>query len=235
MNNTVLQLKIKQRLNKLASADYDNLECWQIVEAFNKGQVNWCRRNLHGLNAKQTGDEQSKRRIDDLQILLKREPIALSKKDLYYESTEILPADYFEWKRISGKAASECCSGGRKMVVYLAKEDNVDELLRDELKKPSFDWGETFATLEGNKVLVYTNDEFEFSEAILSYYRQPLRIEIQGCVDPYTQQLSAADIECEFKDDIVELFIDEAAKILAGDIESMNQQQIASGQVEGNN
>jgi len=70
VNNATIQLKIQQRLNKLASNDYDNIECWQIVEAFNKGQVSWCRRQLHGLNVKQTGDEQSKRRIDDLQIIL---------------------------------------------------------------------------------------------------------------------------------------------------------------------
>ena len=70
MNNATIQLKIQQRLNKLASNDYDNIECWQIVEAFNKGQVTWSRRQLHGLNVKQTGDEQSKRRIDDLQIIL---------------------------------------------------------------------------------------------------------------------------------------------------------------------
>ena len=99
MNNATIQLKIKQRLNKIASLDYDNIECWQIVEAFNKGQVAWCRRNLHGLNVKQTGDEQSKRRIDDLQILLKEEVINLSKRDLYYESSLILPGDYMEWKR----------------------------------------------------------------------------------------------------------------------------------------
>ena len=63
MNNTALQLKIKQRLNKLASNDYDNIECWQIVEAFNKAQLDWCRRNLHGLNVLQEGDEESTRRI----------------------------------------------------------------------------------------------------------------------------------------------------------------------------
>ncbi len=44
MNNATIQLKIQQRLNKLASNDFDNIECWQIVEAFNKGQVSWCRR-----------------------------------------------------------------------------------------------------------------------------------------------------------------------------------------------
>ena len=50
MDNNTLQLKIKQRLNKLASFDFDNLECWQMIEAFNKAQVSWCRRQLHGTN-----------------------------------------------------------------------------------------------------------------------------------------------------------------------------------------
>lgn len=235
MNNTIIQLKIKQRLNKLDSGDYDNIECWQIVEAFNKGMVNWCRRNLHGLNVKQTGDEQSKRRIDDLQILLKEQTIILNKRNLFYESVLVLPNDYFEWKRISANANNDCCDEPRKMVIYLAEEANVDELLRDKHKQPNYKWGETFCTLKGNKIRIYTNDEFSITNTILSYYRQPRRIEINGCVDPYTQQLSTADIECEFKDDIIELFIDEAAKILAGDIESFNQQQTATGQVEGNN
>lgn len=234
MNNATIQLKIQQRLNKIASNDYDNIECWQIVEAFNKGQVAWCRRNLHGLNVKQTGDEQSKRRIDDLQILLTEVAIPLQKGDLYFESND-LPENYFEWKRISAKAGTDCCDEPKRMVIYLDAEANVDELLRDEIKKPSLPWGETFCTLKGNKIRIYTNNEFDVSSARLSYYRQPLRIEIAGCVDPYTQQASAVDIECEFKDDIVELFIDEAAKILAGDIESMNQQQVATQQVEGNN
>ena len=50
MTNDTLRLKIKQRLNKLDSSDYDNIMPWQIIEAFNKGQSNWCRRNLVGTN-----------------------------------------------------------------------------------------------------------------------------------------------------------------------------------------
>jgi hypothetical protein len=233
MNNTIIQLKIKQRLNKLDSQDYDNLECWQIVEAFNKGQVNWCRRNLHGLNVKQEGDEQSKRRIDDLQVLLTDTLLPLNNKDLHKESS-LLPVNYLEWKRLSAKASTDCC-GLKSMVIYLAEEANVDELLRDKHKQPNFEWGETFCTLKGNKVKVYTNNKFDIDVATLTYYRQPRRIEILGCVDPYTQTTSTVNVECEFKDDIIELFIDEAAKILAGDIESLNQQQTAQGQVEGNN
>ena len=41
MNNGTILLKVQQRLNKLASSDYDNTEPWQIIEAFNKGTVSW--------------------------------------------------------------------------------------------------------------------------------------------------------------------------------------------------
>ena len=195
----------------------------------------WCRRNLHGLNVKQTGDEQSKRRIDDFQVILTEVPVVLAKHDLYYETVNELPVDYFEWKRVSGSANTDCCKDLRRMVITLVQEANVDELLRDKNKQPSFPWGETFCTLKNNRLRIHTNNEFDIPNAKLSYYRQPRYIQIAGTVDPYTQAVSPTDIECEFKDDIIELFIDEACKILAGDIESFNQTQTASQQVEGNN
>lgn len=233
MNNVTILLKVQERLNKLSSNDYDNLEPWQILEAFNKGSVNWTRRQLHGTNLKQTGDEQSKRRIDDLQVLLREISVTVEKKDLYFRVP--LPANYMEWKRISANAVNECCEGKRKLVIYLAEEANVDELLRDKNKKPSYDWGETFCTLEDNKVKIYTNNEFDIENAKLTYYKQPERIQIIGVVDVYTNTPSTVEVTSEFKDDIVEVIIDEAVKILAGDIESVNQMQISDNSVESNN
>ena len=66
------------------------------------------------------------------------------------------------------------------------------------------------------------------------YYRQPLQIQIQNCVDPYTLLTSIADVECEFQDNIVEVLIDNAVQVLAGDIESMNQYSIANNSSEVN-
>jgi hypothetical protein len=233
MTNETIQIKVKERINKLASNDYDNIMPWQIIEAFNKGMTAWCRRNLMGTNMTKTGDEASKRRIDDLQILLTEKPLAMVKKDLYYQSPS-LPANYFEWKRLSAKAKKDCCDD-RRMMVYLAEEANVDELLRDHNKKPSFEWAETFSTILGNKIKVYTNNDFEIESAVLTYYRQPRRIQIQGVSDPYTGQVSTSNVECEFKDDLVEVFIDECVKILAGDLEDVTANQIADNSVETNN
>jgi hypothetical protein len=234
MNNTTLQLKIKQRLNKLASNDYDNIECWQIVEAFNKAQIQWVRRQLIGMNAEKQGDEQTTRKIDDLQNLLKEIPIQLVQKQLYVES-DLLPSDYLQFKRVNAYGKKDCCENPMDLFVgYLAEEENVPILLQDDLKKPSFEWGETFCTLVGDKVRIYNNNEFDVINASLMYYREPVKIQIQDCVDPYTLATSTADVECEFQDNIVEVLIDNAVQVLAGDIESMNQYSIANNSSEVN-
>tara|TARA_B110000858_G_scaffold90535_1_gene104659 strand:+ start:157 stop:858 length:702 start_codon:yes stop_codon:yes gene_type:complete len=233
MNNQTLQIKLKQRLNKLASNDYDNIECWQIVEAFNKAQVEWARRQLHGNNMYREGDEMSKRRIDDLQILLGERNITGTPTTDYFESTGI-PADYLEYKRITAYATSECCPDPRSMTVYLAEEANVDLLMRDPLKRPDYDWGETYCTWIGDKVRVYKRD-FDITSVVLTYYRQPILIQIQGCQNPYDGTTSATNIICEFKDDIVEVLLDETASLIAGDIDNFNQYQINQQSAERNN
>jgi hypothetical protein len=232
MLNSTITIKIKQRLNKLDSQDYDNLECWQIVEGFNKAQVEWTRRQLHGINILKEGDEQSTRRKDDLQVLLSKQSLNLTDKEYYYKAP--IPEEYLQWKRVDVYAKQDCCDK-RRMTVYLAEEGNLNLLLKDTNKKPSFEWSETFATLIGNDVNIYTNNDFQISSADLVYYRQPIKIQIQGCVDPYTNLQSTQNVECEFKDDIIELIIDEAVAILAGDIESSNQYARGTEGAERNN
>lgn len=232
MLNSTIQIKVKQRLNKLDSQDYDNIECWQVVEAFNKAQVEWVRRQLHGINMTKEGDEQSTRRKDDLQKLLKKFDLVMYPEDVYYKA--VLPQNYLQWKRVDANAKQECCAN-RHMTVYFAEEGNLSLLLRDKLKQPSFEWGETFATLIDNEVHIFTNNTFELESANLTYYRQPIKIQIQDCVDPYTGIQSTQNVLCEFKDDIIEVIIDEAVSILAGDMESANQFSRGTETAERNN
>lgn len=234
MNNLAIKIKVKQRLNKLASNDYDNIEPWKISEAFNKGMLSWVRRNLHGTNMLKEGDEGSTKRIDDLQILLTDYKIPMFSKDGYYESNA-LPENYMSWKRVTPKAIKGCCTEPRKMKTYLVPEADIDLINDDEHKRPSFEWSETVCTLIGNKLRVHTNNLFQVTDTNLLYYRFPVFIQFLGSVDPYTGLPSTSNVECEFKNDLVEVLIDECVKILAGDIESITQQDIASGSVETNN
>jgi hypothetical protein len=111
------------------------------------------------------------------------------------------------------------------MTVYLAQVADIDNLLTDNFRQPSAEWGETFCTLSSNKIKVYTNDEFELANAVLYYYRKPREVAFINCVNPSTGLTVFADVTCEFKDDIAEMLVDEAAAILAGDIESIMQYQ----------
>lgn len=230
MNVQLIPIKIKQRLNKLDSNDYDNLECWQYVEAFNKAQRDWCRVQLHGGNQYREGDEQSKRRIDDLQILLTTADLPSSKKGLYFE-TETIPKDYLEYKRLDVEAKADC--GKASLTSDLIEEANVNEYLNDWSLQPSFEWRETFHTLSENTLKVYTNGEFQITGVKLMYYRQPKDISLEDC--PTIDGQDNGDIDPEFKDDIVEVLIDEAVSILAGDIESPNASVLAGNRVNKNN
>lgn len=234
MNNTTLQIKFRSRLNKLASNDYDNIECWQIVESFNKAQIEWCRKQLHGTNPYREGDEMSKRRIDDLQILLTTQPLTGTNHTDHFLGTNF-PVNYLEYKRVDTDATNECCKDKpRSMTVYLSEVANVDLIMRDPLKRPDFEWGETFCTMSSNMIKIYRRD-FDVINPKLSFYRKPRNIEILACADPYTNVVSTADIDSEFKDDIVELIIDEAVSIIAGDINDANQYIRGAGQADKNN
>ena len=225
MDNNLLRIKIYERLNKLASFDYDNIECWQIVEAFNKAQLDWIRRQIH-INPNHTdSDESSKMQIDDVQNILLTADILANKQDRYYE-TELLPDDYLYFKRVSIKGVKDCCPA-RRFVVYLDETADVDNLLGDDFKKPSWEWEETFCTMQSNRIRIYTNNEFEITDPQLTYYRRPRKVQFLGCVDPSTGVASTVDVTCEFKDDVAELLVEGAVAILAGDIESFNQMSIA--------
>ena len=234
MNNSTIQIKIKQRLNKLDSNDYDNIETWQIAEAFNKAAVEWSRRQLHGGNIYKEGDEYSKRRIDDMQVLLEELPLTGVQSTEYFETTNFPIDNYLEFKRVGAYFKNECCPK-RQAKIYLSEEANVELTLRDPLKRPDFEWAETFCTILGNKIRIYNTDEFNIVDPILTYYRRPTYIQVAGTLDSYTGLISTVDVESEFKDDIVELILDEAASIISGDIDNYTQMQTAQQAAERSN
>lgn len=234
MKNSLLQLKVKQRLNKLSSMDYDNIEPWQIQEAFNKAMIEWVRRQMHGSNPFKEGYEQTTRRVDDLQILLTTDILKGKEYPTYFE-TQPIPSNYMAFKRVSVQAVSDCCTDPRTMEVYLAEEADADLLLVDRNKQPDFEWAETFCTMFGNRIRIYRNTDFSIVAPKLIYYRLPKDLKFVNVIDPETGKFYIEDQTCEFKDDIVEVLIDEAAAILAGDIESITQYQRSTQNAERNN
>lgn len=211
-----ISAKIDSRLNKLASNDYDNIWRYHKEEAFNKAVLEWVRRQKKGVNIAKEGDEETDGKIDDLQILLTRKNLSIRDRKGYYES-EKLPADYLFFKRLTPFCSKDNCSN-IQLTSYLREEANVDNLR----EMPSFEFEETFHTLIGNRVNIYYTD-FKIDKLQLTYYRLPKKY-----------SFSKLDEEVEFKDDICEILVDEAVKILASDIESVNQKILSQERGEYN-
>jgi len=232
MDARLVQIKLDQRLNKLASEDYDNIECWQKREAVQKAQLEWTRRQIHGINQTKEGDEETSMKVDDIQFLLKPKELLLTNKGLYYES-ELYPIDFGWSKSILIYADKGECKDQLMTDVNHIEEANVSAWLNDWSKTPSFEFRQCFYTLAGNRVRVYTNGEFNVSKVVLTYYRLPIKFDIEGCEnydgDP------GKNVNLEFKDDVAELIIDEAASIIAGDIENTAAYQVTSQRKETNN
>lgn len=231
MNNNLLQIKIKQRLNKLASLDYDNLECWQMAEAFNKAQIEWTRKQIYGYNVRKEGTEISSGLIDDLQRFMKHESLKIKDKGIYYEMS--IPDDYLHYVRTDVFGKKECCPE-RRIIVYEVEEANISIILDSKDKQPNFEWGETVSTRMNNKLKVYTNNEFDITKCHLIYFRKPKEIQFKGCINIKTGTVFTVDQECEYNDDIAEIIVDAAVTILAGDIENATQYQREQQSVQSN-
>lgn len=219
MKLSLVSIKIDNRMNKGASLDYDNLWPHTKEEAFNKAVTEWVRRQIHGKNQTQEGDEESGIRVDDLQVLLKTEPsLTLRDRGVYVETSK-LPPDYQHYKRLTPYVTKGNCKAVY-IKSHLREEANVDDLQTI----PSFSFEETFHTLIGNRAHVYHNKDFTIDRVSLTYYRVPKQYSFKKL-----------DTVVEFKDDVCEILIDEACKILASDIESLNQKTLAQEREETNN
>lgn len=218
MTTRQISAKIDIRLNKQASGDYDNLWSYNKQEAFNKAVNEWVRRQKRGKNQTQEGDEESADRVDDLQVLLKMDTLSVRDKGNFAQTNK-LPSDYLYYKRATPIVSKGNCQNVT-INSYLKEEANVDALRG----LPSFKFEETFHTLIGNKIHVYHFQDFTVEKVLLTYYRTPK-----------VYNFKKLDDVVEFKDDICDILVDEAAKIIASDLENINQKNLAQERAENNN
>lgn len=219
MTLTEVSTKIDLRLNKGASSDYDNI--WKYVkkEAFNKGINEWVRRQKNGKNQTREGDEETANRVDDLQILLVPEVSLSVRRKGGYAQTQKLPSDYLYYKRLTPIVSKGNCQGV-KIKSHLREEANVDDLL----PICSFEFEETFHTLINNRAHVYHNNDFIVDKVFLVYYRKPKYYDFKNMSEVV-----------EWKDDVCDILVDEACKIISSDIESLNQKALAQERAEDDN
>lgn len=224
MKSSQAVIQIQNGLNKLSSSDYQNIQIWQMQEAVNSEVLRFVRRRL-------PTKELNEHLVEDLQILLKSVRLSGSNRDVYFLSHK-LPADYLAHSKTIAFCDNGACSL-RRLKSSLIEDSNSEELLSDWSSQPSFDFEQTFHSIGGNKIKQYHNNDFEVKELELSYYRRPQFIEFPNA--PLPTGGIGRDMTWEFKDDLCDVIIEGAIRILAGNISDYNRQQIAGQEIQSLN
>lgn len=168
----------------------------------------------------------SSRRILRIKELLKLD-FELTKVDsLTNRDIFELPADFDEYSSSYSICSKDACQS----VVYNweLKPTNKTVLLQDENNKPSFEYQETIAALNGNHIDVY-KDGFSVDKVFLDYYKQPVGIDIEG----YTKidGTESTNVDPELSDKDLDKIIDLCALEVTRNYEDSSKFQLAQTRI----
>lgn len=156
-----LHWQFKQRFNKLDSDNFRDLTPMEIDERLN---------DAVGIFGEQFfADESHVQRLDWLSPLIYTETIKVTQldSDKYTVSLSDLTYKYWHIKRVN--AATDCGAINFEIVGH----GRLSDILRDEFQKPSKKWYRLVATLENNKIIIYTGGNWLIDSITITYVRYP--------------------------------------------------------------
>lgn len=203
MNIGIAYLHYLDLVNRNATNNNLNVDKARFVQDFNLEQLRYLDWILNKKN------EDAIRTIAPLLEVNKALELEASHNNLCEYS---LPKNYRDLASLHVEATDGKCKSAR-FLTFEAKTENVEELLFDIHNKPSFKYRETFYITSNKKVKIYKED-FEFTKVLLSYYRLPNLVDIEGYINPISQ-LPSTDIDPEFDDATVVKILTAMAKQFA--------------------
>lgn len=187
----------------------------QFVLLFNEEKRQW-------LDDKTKGKESSDY-IEDLEYLLEHN-IPLEKISSFTLHDDFkLPENFFR-RATSYSIASKKDCNNVPIVNWFIKPKDLNVLLQNAHTSPSFEYQETIALLNKNKLSVYKGD-FTITEVYLTYYREPKDLDIAGY--KHIDGTPSSDIEVDLDDFNIEEIINRTARNAVLNYESVEQNQLA--------
>jgi hypothetical protein len=197
MTSKEAYLKFLIKINKGSTQFNATVDRSVFCSLYNESQRRWLNKNTPEVTTDETNNVQS--------IIVNATLSPLTVKKEYVEFD--LPKDWFACADTYILANKSKCK--KKVVnLYQTKSINIRKLLADDSTKPSFDFQESFYTLEHDKIKVYKED-FDIVELSFNYYKEPKNIEIAGGVKPDGTPM--IDVDPELADIFVDQIISETA------------------------
>lgn len=196
MKSIEIYKKFLLKVNKNDTNTNIKINKGEFVLMFNEQALKWLNDTI---NTKEDVEE-----INNIQELLNVDEELKRVKDTSISSIFKLPDDFFDDVTSFSLASKDTCNKVR-IINWIRKPKDINILLINENENPSFEYRETLATLNNNNLIVYRN-QFQIDAAFLTYYRQPIAIDLAG----YTRFNGSAstDIDSDLYDKNVDQIID---------------------------
>jgi hypothetical protein len=187
-----LLYKIDQRLNKLSSNDHQEVQLEDKILALNEAQLKLIKQKFTGVSTpSRLGFGAFKKRYQDIEGLLvdfNENSISLEEVDnsinQWSASLEKLQPKFMFYADAYILADKGRC---KDHIIWinkdLVKHGDIQFLINNEDFKPSFEYQETFNTITGGDISIYTDGTFTPNVLKLLYVRYPDYIDKEGYVD----------------------------------------------------
>ncbi len=193
MTITEAYLKFTEKVNKNFTNDNISVDKPRFIMLFNEYQDKYVEYVL------------DKRNEDDIRYIQR---LVVSDKKLnrngggLFNINYDLPKDYFDFIDAKLLISTKDCNN-IYVGLYEVKQENINYLLQDEHNKPDLlKYRETFYTFGGNRLQVYMDTgDYKNIDAYLTYYRKPIRVDIEGYLDILGHPTT--NIDPEFDDKVV--------------------------------
>jgi len=215
----------KQKLNKLDSHSYRNLQVPEIDWKLNEAQEVFVKSIAEPRQAKGVGFEINQRTIDDIRTIVtnqtqKRGDCIIT--SLYDEKSYLAPLPKEYWFRVGAKAiATKGKCKDKQLSVKPVQHDDEHEL--SVFDRSSFEWGVVNMRFVSEGIRLFTDGSFTINKLCLEFIRRPRPIYnaqdyVNGTYTTMTGEILTGSQSCELPEGTHRDVVDLAVLITSGDL-----------------
>jgi hypothetical protein len=214
-----LLYKLDQRLNRLATTIHQNIPLEDKILVLNDAQLKLIKSKVSGIFLA-GGLESFKKRYEDLSILIEGYKKLKVKEDntgpvLTYKASrkDIKPEMLFFLGGYVDATKGKCENQKLWLNQGLVKHGDITLLLNTPDFKPSFEYRETFCSVGGDSITVYTDGTFKVNNLFIVYVRYPQKIDKAGYIG--FDGTPSVDSNCELPEYLETELLDVAENMIA--------------------
>lgn len=207
--------KFQLKVNKNDTNTNIKVPKGQFVVLFNEQKRKW-------LDKRNKTDEDSNY-IEDLEYLLEVDVPLVKISSSSIKDEFATPANFF--KRVGSYSVAS--RGECKNVIltnWFIKPKDFNVLLNNNNQNPDFDYRETLALINNDKLSIYKSG-FDIDEVYLTYYREPKDLDIEGYIK--VDGTVSTNVQIDLNDRLIEEILDYTVTEVLRNYESVEQLQIA--------